>query len=140
MAAPWYGHRLGGSFRVSRFAERRGRWPGCKLGATRRLRRLPVLALWRQAWDSRRNRRTILDALDAKIGELRLAGKYPEALRLAERYAAESKARFGEASAEHAAALDSLAGTYFAQSSFEEAEPIYRKGVGDPGKSFGTAS
>ena len=68
-----------------------------------------------------------LGALDAKISELRLAGKYPEALRLAERYAAESKARFGEASAEHATALDSLAGTYFEQSSFDEAEPIYQR-------------
>lgn len=68
-----------------------------------------------------------LGALDAKVSELRLAGKFPEALRLAERYAAESKARFGEASAEHATALDSLAATYFAQSSFDEAEPIYQR-------------
>jgi tetratricopeptide (TPR) repeat protein len=78
-----------------------------------------------------------LSALDAKIGELRLAGKYPEALRLAQRYAAESKARFGEASAEHAAALDSLAATYFAQSSFDEAEPIYEKVLAIRGKSWG---
>ena len=66
-----------------------------------------------------------LDALDAEISELELAGKYAEALPLAERYVAESKARFGEASLEHAAALDRLAQTYFAQSSFDTAEPIY---------------
>jgi len=66
-----------------------------------------------------------LGALDAKVSELRRAGKYVDALPLAERYAAESKARFGEASAEHATALDSLAETYFAQSRFDEAEPIY---------------
>ncbi len=68
-----------------------------------------------------------LDALDAKISELQLAGKYADALRLAERYVAESKVRFGEASLEHAAALDSLAQTYFAQSSFDAAEPIYQR-------------
>jgi CHAT domain-containing protein/tetratricopeptide (TPR) repeat protein len=66
-----------------------------------------------------------LDALDAKISELQLAGKYADVLPLAERYVAESKARFGEASLEHAAALDRLAQTYFAQSSFDAAEPIY---------------
>ena len=60
-----------------------------------------------------------------EISELQLAGKYAEALPLAERYVAESKARFGEASLEHAAALDRLAQTYFAQSSFDTAEPIY---------------
>lgn len=66
-----------------------------------------------------------LDALDTEIGELQIAGKYADALPLAERYVAESKARFGEASLEHAAALDRLAQTYFAQSSFDTAEPIY---------------
>lgn len=66
-------------------------------------------------------------ALDAKISELRNAGKYADALPLAERFAAESKARFGEASAEHATALNSLAATYFAQSRFDEAEPIYQR-------------
>ena len=50
-----------------------------------------------------------------------------EALRLAERYVSESKARFGDASVEHATALDSLAQTYFAQSHFDEAEPIYQR-------------
>lgn len=69
-------------------------------------------------------------ALEAKISELRLAGKFSEAHRLGELYAAESKARFGEASLEHATALDGVAATYFAQSRFEEAEPIYQKVLG----------
>ena len=68
-----------------------------------------------------------LGVLDAKVSELRLAGKYLDALRLAERYAAESKARFGETSAEHATALNSLADTHFAQSRFDEAEPVYQR-------------
>lgn len=66
-----------------------------------------------------------LEALDAEISELQLAGKYADALLLAERYVSESKARFGEASLDHAAALNSLAKIHFAQSNFDTAEPLF---------------
>ena len=66
-----------------------------------------------------------LEALDAEISELQLAGKYADALLLAERYVSASKVQFGEASLEHAAALNRLAQIHLVQSNFDKAEPIF---------------
>lgn len=66
-------------------------------------------------------------ALSKQIAELQNSGKYAEALPLAGQLAALSKSRFGEASLEHATALNTLAGLYFFQARYAEAEPIYQR-------------
>ena len=63
--------------------------------------------------------------LDRQITELQNAGKYADALPLAQRLVALNKARYGEKSAKYATALDRLAATYFFQGQYTEAEPIY---------------
>lgn len=64
------------------------------------------------------------DNLDAEITRLQIAGKYADALNLAERHVSESKAKYGEESLQHAAALQILARVHVAHSSFDAAEPM----------------
>lgn len=65
--------------------------------------------------------------LSRQVTELQNAGKYAEALPLAERVAALVKARRGEASADYATALEQVAVTYFFQSRYTDAEPVYQQ-------------
>src|SRR5262245_53930056 len=65
-----------------------------------------------------------LVALDRQIVELHDAGKYSEALPLAQRLVTLTKARYGTVSVEHALALERVAQIYL-QYRPAEAEPIY---------------
>jgi CHAT domain-containing protein/tetratricopeptide (TPR) repeat protein len=75
--------------------------------------------------------------LSRKITDLQTAGKYLEALPLAQRLVTLTKARHGANSSEHAAALEQLAATYFVQSRYADAEPIYREVIAIREKAFG---
>jgi CHAT domain-containing protein/tetratricopeptide (TPR) repeat protein len=68
-----------------------------------------------------------LAALDRQIIELHDAGKYAEALPLAQRLVTLTKARYGIVSAEHADALKRVAQNYVFQYRYSEAEPIYTR-------------
>ena len=63
--------------------------------------------------------------LARQIAQLQNAGKFADALPLAERLVALVKSRHAESSLEYAEALHQLATTYFFQSRHTEAEPIY---------------
>ena len=71
--------------------------------------------------------RRALDAasLNRQITQQQNSGNYSEAISLAQRLVALSKARYGQVSVEHADALERLAGSYFGQSKYAEAEPVY---------------
>ena len=75
--------------------------------------------------------RRALDAasLNRQITQQQNSGNYSEAISLAQRLVALSKARYGLVSVEHADALERLAGSYFGQSKYAEAEPIYAQVV-----------
>jgi len=79
--------------------------------------------LWPGAADARR----ALDAasLDRQITQQHNSGNYAEAISLAQRLLALSKARHGQVSVEHANALERLAHSLFDQSEYAEAEPIH---------------
>ena len=79
--------------------------------------------LWPSAVEARR----ALDAasLNRQITQQQNAGNYTEAISLAQRLIALSKAQHGQVSVEHADALERLAETYFDQSKYAEAEPVY---------------
>ena len=47
----------------------------------------------------------------------------------AERYAAETKARYGENDAKYATAIDSLASLHYKQGRYAEAAPLYRQAL-----------
>jgi len=64
-------------------------------------------------------------SLAQQIDQLRNAGKFADALPLAERLVALVKSRHAESSLEYAEALHQLAATYFFQSRHTEAEPIF---------------
>jgi CHAT domain-containing protein/tetratricopeptide (TPR) repeat protein len=75
--------------------------------------------------------------LAEQIGELQNAGRYADALPLAERLVAMVKARHPEASLEYADALELLAETYFFQSRYAEAEPLYAQVIAIREKALG---
>src|SRR5262249_29665146 len=79
--------------------------------------------LWPGAVEARR----ALDAasLNRQITQQQNSGNYAEAISLAQRLIALSKARHGQVSVEHADALGRLAETYFGQSKYAEAESVY---------------
>ncbi len=78
-----------------------------------------------------------LEALDGRILALLQAGKYPEALPLAEQYAAGVKARFGENATQYATALNMQAVLLGAANRFAEAEALLRRALEIDEKVFG---
>ena len=83
-------------------------------------------------------RDTELDVMYSRVIELHQAGKYGEAIPLAERYAAATAARYGENDPEHATALNILAQLLEATNQLAEAEPLMRRALAIDEKSFGT--
>jgi CHAT domain-containing protein len=78
-----------------------------------------------------------LDALSNRVSDLYQAGKYREALPVAEQYAAAAKMRYGENAPQYALALGWQAGLLQATNHFPEAEPLYRRALAIDEKSFG---
>ena len=78
-----------------------------------------------------------LEALNTRVIELYQAGKYGEAIPLAEQCAAASKARYGENAPEYATALNNLAQLLQATNRLAEAEPLMRRALAIDEKSFG---
>ena len=68
-----------------------------------------------------------VDSLNAQIARLYQAGKYAEALPVAERYITLAKSRHGEDDARYATALAWLVKLYLKQSKYGEAEPLARR-------------
>ena len=68
-----------------------------------------------------------LKAMNGRVAELFRAGKFGEAIPLAERYAAAAKARYGENAPEYTAALNNLATLLQDSNRLSEAEPVYRR-------------
>src|SRR5438045_3348308 len=67
-----------------------------------------------------------LAALDAKIVKLRDAGKYVEAIPLAERLLALTRSQKGDEHADVGTCMDALATLYLHQGRYGDAEPLYR--------------
>ncbi len=76
-------------------------------------------------------------SLARQITQLHNAGRYADALPLAERMVALVKARHPETSLEYADALQLLAANYFFQSRYTEAEPIYGQALAIREKALG---
>jgi CHAT domain-containing protein len=79
--------------------------------------------LWPGAAEARRTPDAA--SLNRQITQQQNSGNYAEAILLAQRLVALNKARHGQVSVEHADALERLAETYFGQSKYTEAEPVY---------------
>ena len=69
------------------------------------------------------------EALNARVIELYNAGKYAEAIPLAERYAEAMNVAHGEAAPEYATALNNLAELLKATNRLAEAEPLMRRAL-----------
>ena len=78
-----------------------------------------------------------LDALNNRAIALYRAGKYGDAISLAEQYAAAAKARYGENAPEYATALNNLAQLLQTTNRLAEAEPLMRRALAIDEKSFG---
>jgi len=78
-----------------------------------------------------------LKALNQRVIELHRAGKYREAIPLAERYAKAVKARHGPDHPDVANALSNLAQLLQDTNRLAEAEPLYRRALAIDEKSFG---
>jgi hypothetical protein len=68
----------------------------------------------------------VTGALQRRIAELEAAGRYAEAIPLAERYVEAAKAQFGDDHPSYAAALNSLGRALYGANRAAEAEPILR--------------
>ena len=79
--------------------------------------------LWPGAAQARRALDTA--SLNRQITQQQTAGNYAEAISLAQRLVALSKARHGQVSVEHADALERLGESYYSQGNYAEAEPVY---------------
>ncbi len=79
-----------------------------------------------------------IEALNDRVVELYQAGKYSEAIPLAERYAAAMKARHGENAPEYAEAINNLAQLLKATNRLAEAEPLMRRALAIDEKAYGT--
>jgi tetratricopeptide (TPR) repeat protein len=79
-----------------------------------------------------------LKAMNSRVEELIQAGKYNEAVPLAERVVTAAAARFGENAPGHATALNNLAELLRAMNRFAEAEPLIRRALAIDEKSLGT--
>ena len=64
-----------------------------------------------------------------QIETLSAAGKFAEALPLAERYAEAMKARYGESHLKYAVAIDALAGLYMSQGRYSDAGPLFSRAL-----------
>jgi tetratricopeptide (TPR) repeat protein len=78
-----------------------------------------------------------LTALNTQVIELYRAGKFTEAIPLAQRYAEAMKARHGSEHAEYATALNNLALLLKATNRLSEAEPLMRRALAIGEKSLG---
>ena len=79
-------------------------------------------------------------ALSAKINELGRAGKYAEAVALAQGQVESLEKQFGPAHRDVGAALNNLAQLYGSQGRDAEAEPLFRRAITILEKTAGTAS
>ena len=70
-----------------------------------------------------------LKALNGRVIALYQAGKYGEAIPLAQQYVAGTKARYGENAPEYATALNNLAQLLQATNRLAEAEPLMRRAI-----------
>jgi CHAT domain-containing protein/tetratricopeptide (TPR) repeat protein len=77
------------------------------------------------------------NALYRRVTELYQAGKYAEAMPLAERYAAAMKSRLGAEAPQYALALSWLAQLYDAQGRYAEAEPLHKRALAIAEKALG---
>ena len=78
-----------------------------------------------------------LEALNARVIALLRAGKYGDAMPLAEQFAAAAKARYGKNAPEYATALSNLARLLKATNRLAEAEPLYRRALAIAENSLG---
>src|SRR5262249_28723492 len=76
-------------------------------------------------------------ALNAQVIELHRAGRFAEAIPLAERYAEAMKARHGVDRPEYATALNNLAQLLQETNRLADAEPLMRRALAINEKSFG---
>jgi tetratricopeptide (TPR) repeat protein len=67
--------------------------------------------------------------LNAQVNKLYQAGKYGEAVPMAQKAVAVAKAEFGAESTAVATSLNNLAGLYYSQGNYAEAEPLYRRAL-----------
>jgi CHAT domain-containing protein/tetratricopeptide (TPR) repeat protein len=70
-----------------------------------------------------------LNDFPRRIEELAQAGRYAEAVSLAERYVARTRRRYGEKDIEFATAIAWLGFVYKAQGRYAEAEPLYKRAL-----------
>ena len=78
-----------------------------------------------------------LDAIKKQVQQLYQAGKYAEAVPLAERYVGLARERYGEERTEFATAISWLAALYRAQRRYAEAEPLYQRALAIGEKALG---
>ena len=78
-----------------------------------------------------------LNALYARFNTLNQAGKYGEAIPVAERFAEAIRARTGESSADYATAVSNLAWLFKLTNRLAEAEPLMRRAVAIYDKAYG---
>src|SRR5208337_2604951 len=69
------------------------------------------------------------EVLNQTALKLATAGKYAEAIPLAERYLKEMKSRYGEEHRKYAVALNNLASRYQQQGRYAEAEPLFKQSL-----------
>src|SRR5689334_5517366 len=80
-----------------------------------------------------------LEALNRRALELSKAGKYAEAIPLAERFANAVSAKYGPDSSQHGTALNNLAQLLQDTNRLSEAEPLMRRALAIAEKSYGPA-
>jgi CHAT domain-containing protein/tetratricopeptide (TPR) repeat protein len=80
-----------------------------------------------------------LEALNRRALELSKAGKYAEAIPLAERFANAVSAKYGPDSSQHGTALNNLAQLLQDTNRLAEAEPLMRRALAIAEKSYGPA-
>jgi CHAT domain-containing protein/Tfp pilus assembly protein PilF len=78
-----------------------------------------------------------IDDLSQQVGELYRAGKYPEAIRVADRALALSEKNLGPNHPETLNALSNLGGMYQEQGDYAKAEPLYLRALAIREKAFG---
>ena len=88
---------------------------------------LMAISAWLSAASSLNAQSSDPVAIAKRITELHTAGKYAEALPLAERLVVLAKSRYGEVSPDYANALEQLAATHFYQQGYDQAGPLYQQ-------------
>lgn len=79
-----------------------------------------------------------LGALNQQVQVLYQAGKYAEAIPLAERYAERTKARYGASAAQYATAISNLAQLLQTTNRLTEAERLFRSAIVIDEKALGS--